>query len=84
MSLAALPLALAALVPVMVGPLPAPIASGGTPGALTARLCNGGTITIPLGPHKSPVSERNCHPKACHAGTCRDDKPAKLISRKDA
>lgn len=82
MSLAALPLALAALVPVMVGPLPAPTASG-APAALTARLCNGGTITIPLGPRKSPAGERDCHPKACHAGTCRDDRPAQLISRKD-
>ncbi len=83
MSLAALPLALAALVPVMLGPLPAPAAASG-PAALTARLCNGGTITIPLGQRKSPADKGDCHPKACHAGTCREDKPAKLISRKDA
>jgi hypothetical protein len=79
-SLLALPLGLAALVPVMVGPLP--MHQG--PAALTAALCNGGTITIPLGPRKAPAEDRGCHPKGCHAGTCRDDKTAKLISRKDA
>ena len=82
MSLSALPFALAVLVPVMVGPLPASTASAG-PAALTARLCNGGTITIPLGHHKSPADKGDCHPKACHAGTCREDKAAKLILRKD-
>ncbi len=75
---AALPLALAALVPVMIGPLPA------EPGAvIVAHLCNGGTITIPLG-KDTPGPERGCHPKGCHAGTCREDKLVKLISRKDA
>ncbi len=56
--------ALAALMPVMIGPLPA------EPASLTAKLCNGGTITIPVdrGP---PKPERDCHPKGCHAGTCR-------------
>ena len=39
----ALPLALAALLPAMIGPQPAGERT------LTARLCNGGTITIPLG-----------------------------------
>jgi len=73
-----LPLALAALLPVMIGPLPAP------PGpTLTMQLCNGGTITIPVGGGK-PAPERDCHPKGCHAGTCREDKWSKLISRKDA
>jgi hypothetical protein len=64
-SAAALPLALAALVPVLIGPLPA----GST--AITAKLCNGGTITIPLG-DDTPTDERQCHPKGCHAGTCRE------------
>jgi hypothetical protein len=72
----ALPLALAALVPVMIGPLPAPAS------AITAMLCNGGTLTIPVG-DDTPSQDRDCHPKGCHAGTCRDDKRAKLISRKD-
>ncbi len=69
MILAALPFALAVLLPVMLGPLP----TGGTPATLIARLCNGGTITIPLGPHKSPADNRDCHPKGCHGGTCRED-----------
>lgn len=73
-----LPLALAALVPVMVGPLPA------EPGrTLTMHLCNGGTITISLD-DGAPAQDRSCHPKGCHAGTCREDKSGKLISRKDA
>ena len=61
----ALPLALAALIPVMVGPLPA---QGQT---ITATLCGGGTITIPLG-DDTPAQDENCHPKGCHAGTCRE------------
>lgn len=66
----AFPLALAALVPVMIGPLPAQGA------AITARLCNGGMITIPLGDN-APAPERDCHPKGCHAGTCREREEAK-------
>lgn len=73
----ALPLALAVLAPVMIGPLPA-----AQDGGIVAKLCNGGTITIPLG-EDTPRQERGCHPKGCHAGTCREDKSAKLISRKD-
>jgi hypothetical protein len=61
----ALPLALAALVPVMIGPLPAHSA------VITAKLCNGGTITIPVG-DDAPPPERDCHPKGCHGGTCRE------------
>lgn len=69
--------ALAALMPVMIGPLPAP------PGkTLTMHLCNGGTITIPLD-DETPAQKGDCHPKGCHAGTCREDKWSKLISRKD-
>lgn len=64
MSGGALSLALAALVPVLIGPLPAESE------AITAKLCNGGTITIPLG-DEAPADDRYCHPKACHAGNCR-------------
>ena len=60
----ALPFALAALLPVLIGPLPAANA------AITAQLCNGGTITIPLDDTPPPEDGR-CHPKGCHAGTCR-------------
>lgn len=63
--MSALPFALAALIPVLVGPLPAHST------AISARLCNGGTITIPLG-DETPAEDRRCHPKGCHAGTCRD------------
>lgn len=56
--------ALAALIPVLIGPLPA---QGAT---LTAKLCGGGEITIPLNKGKGDKPE--CHPKACHAGTCRE------------
>jgi hypothetical protein len=70
-------LALAVLVPVMIGPLPAQA------GTITARLCGGGTITIPMG-DDSPSLDSGCHPKGCHAGTCRGKaKPGKLILRKD-
>jgi hypothetical protein len=62
----ALPLALAALVPVMIGPLPA------TETTITAKLCGGGTITIPLGDGNAPDDDGFCHPKGCHAGTCRE------------
>jgi hypothetical protein len=71
MSAAALPLALAALVPVMLGPLPA------EQQAITAKLCNGGTITIPVG-DDDPAEEGNCHPKGCHAGTCREKEKRKI------
>ncbi len=64
--MSALPFALAALLPVMLGPLPAPSI------AITAKLCGGGTITIPLG-DDAPAEDNPCHPKGCHAGTCRDN-----------
>lgn len=63
----AIPFALLALVPVLVGPLPQ------QEKAMIAQLCNGGTITIPLG-DDTPAPDPNCHPKGCHAGTCRNDK----------
>lgn len=66
MSAAALPAALAALFPVLIGPVPA------ESGAITAALCNGGTITIPLGDKDTPGDNDNCHPKGCHAGNCRE------------
>lgn len=67
---AALPFALAVLVPVLIGPLPDESRS------INAQLCNGGTITIPLGGGDKPADNGNCHPKACHAGNCRDkDRP---------
>jgi hypothetical protein len=71
----ALPFALAVLVPVMIGPVPA--AQGQT---LTMQLCNGGTITIPVGDGK-PAPDRDCHPKGCHAGTCREKDEAKQPKR---
>lgn len=70
-----LPLAFAALIPAMIGPLPT---EGGA--AITARLCNGGTITIPIG-GAPPAPDRDCHPKACHAGTCRAKNAAKHPKR---
>lgn len=55
---------LLALVPLMVGPLP----QGGAV-TLTARLCNGGAITIPIpGNEEAPPP---CAGKACHAGCNR-------------
>ena len=71
----AVPLALAALIPAMIGPLPAEAGA-----AVTARLCNGGTVTIPLG-DDPPPQDRDCHPKGCHAGTCRSKDAAKRPSR---
>jgi hypothetical protein len=62
----------------MLGPLPASAET------ITAKLCNGGTITIPVGGKDGPADNGRCHPKGCHAGTCREsDKSRKLISRKD-
>ena len=72
---AALPYALAALIPVLIGPLPAEST------AITAKLCNGGTITIPVGDDDRPAQDENCHPKGCHAGTCRaKDRPERAKS----
>ena len=52
---AVLPFALAALIPVLIGPLPAEST------AITAKLCNGGTITIPLGDGEAPADDGQCH-----------------------
>ncbi len=74
---AALPLALAvaALIPAMIGPLPADGSA-----AITATLCNGGSVTIPLG-GDPPAQEGDCHPKACHAGSCRPKDTPKRPTR---
>lgn len=61
-----LPFAVLALIPVMIGPLPAQAET------ITAKLCNGGTITIPIGNGDGPVQDEKCHPKGCHAGSCRE------------
>lgn len=57
-------LALWALVPLFLGPAPA------EGNALTARLCGGGTIDIPLDRDRDSGPEQACF-KACHAPTCR-------------
>ena len=57
--------ALAALLPAMIGPLPASAET------LTAQLCNGGTIVIPLDRDDDQEPERDCRFQACHAGACR-------------
>jgi hypothetical protein len=58
-------LAIFALLPIAVGPLPQ------EEQALTIELCLGGTIDIPLGDgEKEHVPD--CHLDACHAGTCRE------------
>ena len=57
-------LALTALGPLMVGPVPQEDA------VLVVSLCSGGEITIPLGDEDERPA-RDCDPQACHAGTCR-------------
>ncbi|MEZ5680196.1 MAG: hypothetical protein R3E14_02750 [Erythrobacter sp.] len=57
-------LALAALVPLMIGPLPAAERS------ITARLCNGGSIVIPIG-NKDEPEPAPCPQKGCHAACNR-------------
>lgn len=57
--------AVAALAPAMVGPLPA------SADTITAQLCNGGSIVIPIKRDGEKEPERDCRFQACHAGTCR-------------
>lgn len=57
---------LIALIPTMIGPLPQ--ASGAA--TLIARLCNGGTIVMPL-PDRKRDEPVPCPPKGCHAGCDR-------------
>jgi len=59
-------LALAALVPMAIGPLPQEQAS------LTLSLCLGGEINIPLNSDENAPVQRDCHQKGCHAGGCRE------------
>lgn len=56
--------ALSALVPMMLGPLPTSADS------ITARLCGGGVIQIPIDGEPEQAPDRPCS-KACHAGACR-------------
>ncbi|MGY6551435.1 MAG: hypothetical protein ACXIT4_06005 [Erythrobacter sp.] len=57
-------LALAALVPLVIGPLPV------APAELTGELCGGGTISIPLGNQGDETPD--CPPAGCHAPACRE------------
>lgn len=57
--------AVLALVPVALGPLPA------DERAITVALCLGGEITIPIG-GDDEEPRRGCHLQACHAGACRE------------
>ena len=58
-------LALVAMMPAAFGIQVVPVMEE----AVTARLCNGGSIEIPLG--REPEDQRPCSVKACHAPTCR-------------
>ena len=58
-------LAIIALLPIAVGPLPV------EERVLTVGLCLGGEITIPLGGQDGP-GRKDCHQKGCHAGNCRE------------
>lgn len=58
-------LALVALVPAMVGPLPGPAEI-----ILHVALCGGGTAAIPL-PRRQREAPAPCPQKACHAGCSR-------------
>lgn len=58
-------LAMLAVIPMAIGPLP----QGEGP-VLVARLCAGGTITIPVR-DREPQLPETCPFKACHAGSCR-------------
>lgn len=57
-------LAIFALVPVITGPFPQ------EPRMLDAKLCSGGTISIPVGNPEDSLPEP-CAQKACHAASCR-------------
>lgn len=58
-------LALAALLPLATGPLPQPERE------LTASLCLGGEVTIPLG-KRDEEPARDCKLTACHAVSNRE------------
>jgi hypothetical protein len=59
----ALTLALFALLPLAIGPLPA------AQDSITAAICGGGTIEIPIERDQQP--QPPCAAKGCHAGSCR-------------
>jgi hypothetical protein len=65
-------LAILALLPIAVGPLPQEQRT------LTLELCLGGEITIPLGGQDDKNEDHCPDQQACHAGTCRE-KP-KLVN----
>lgn len=57
-------LAAIAVVPMAIGPMPE------KENVLIAALCDGGSISIPIGDGGGePMGD--CHQKGCHAGTCR-------------
>lgn len=59
--------ALFALIPTLIGPLPAPEKT------ISAKICSGTrtrAIDIPVGPGKPQLPEP-CEAKGCHAGSCR-------------
>lgn len=58
-------LAFIALVPMITGPLPE------AEKTITATMCGGGTIEIPLGQRDQELP-KDCHQKGCHAGNCRE------------
>ena len=66
-------LLLVSIAPMVVGPAPAEREN-----LLIVSLCNGGTITIPLG-NDGEQDKRHCDINACHAGNCR-----KLIAQGNA
>ena len=66
------PLALLALVPMAIGPLPA------EENTLTMTLCDGGSITISLGSGEGEPAG-DCDQKGCHAGTCRQKQKRKNL-----
>ena len=63
MSMSLQVLAAAALLPAMVGPLPAP---QGSAGLIVLALCNGGTITMPADKAPAAPGTQPCCAKGCH------------------
>ncbi len=59
------PISFLALMPLITGPLPE-----SSERSIVARLCNGGTITIPIEDDEQDPGTP-CDMQACHAGTCR-------------
>lgn len=58
------------LAPMILGPLIlGPLPTGGGD-SITAQLCGGGVIQIPIDGEPEQAPDRPCS-KACHAGACR-------------